>query len=271
MSPSSAACPQCGSPVPAGAPFGSCPKCLVSSAFADEEPDSEPELPGEFIGSYRLLGKLGEGGFGEVYEAEQEQPVRRRVALKLLKRGMDTRQVVARFEAERQALALMDHPHVATVYDAGESDDGRPFFVMELVEGQPITDYCRDHRLSLRERLGLFISVCQGVQHAHSKGLIHRDLKPSNVLVTERDGQPVPKVIDFGIAKATDQLLTAKTIYTELGRFIGTPVYMSPEQAGGSGANHDIRSDVYSLGAMLYELLTGQTPLDHSPASTVDK
>ncbi len=197
-----------------------------------------------------------------VYVAEQKEPVKRRVALKIIKLGMDTRQVVARFEAERQALAMMDHPHIAKVLDAGATDSGRPYFVMELVRGIRITEYCDQNKLSTKQRLELFIPVCQAIQHAHQKGIIHRDIKPSNILVTLHDGVPVPKVIDFGIAKATQQDLTDKTVYTQLQQFVGTPAYMSPEQAEMSGLDIDTRSDIYSLGVLLYELLTGQTPFD---------
>jgi len=221
------------------------------------------EQVGERIGRYKLLQKIGEGGCGVVYMAEQEEPVRRRVALKVIKLGMDTKQVVARFEAERQALALMDHPNIAKVLDAGATDQGRPFFVMELVKGIPVTRYCDENKLNTRQRLDLFIQICQAVQHAHQKGIIHRDLKPSNVLVADHDGTPVPKVIDFGIAKATtDQRLTDKTLFTAFEQFIGTPAYMSPEQAKLSGLDIDTRSDIYSLGVLLYELLTGKTPFD---------
>jgi serine/threonine protein kinase/tetratricopeptide (TPR) repeat protein len=221
------------------------------------------EKPGDRIGRYKLLQQLGEGGCGVVYMAEQEEPVRRRVALKVIKLGMDTKSVIARFEAERQALALMDHPNIAKVLDAGATDTGRPFFVMELVRGIKITDYCDQNNLSTEQRLELFVQVCHAVQHAHQKGIIHRDLKPSNILVTLHDGVPVPKVIDFGVAKATsDQRLTDKTVFTAFEQFIGTPAYMSPEQAEMSGLDIDTRSDIYSLGVLLYELLTGGTPLD---------
>ncbi len=221
------------------------------------------EKPGDKIGRYKLLQQIGEGGCGVVYMAEQEEPVRRRVALKVIKLGMDTKNVIARFEAERQALALMDHPNIAKVFDAGATDTGRPFFVMELVRGTKITEFCDANKISTEERLKLFVQVCQAIQHAHQKGVIHRDIKPSNVLVTLRDGVPVPKVIDFGIAKATtDQRLTDKTVFTAFEQFIGTPAYMSPEQAEMSELGVDTRSDIYSLGVLLYELLTGLTPFD---------
>jgi serine/threonine protein kinase/tetratricopeptide (TPR) repeat protein len=215
---------------------------------------------GQQIGRYKLLEQIGEGGFGTVWAAEQREPVKRRVALKIIKLGMDTKQVIARFEAERQALAMMDHPNIARVLDAGSTDLGRPFFVMELVKGVPILDYCDTEKLDTRARLELFMRVCHAIQHAHQKGIIHRDIKPSNVLVTLHDGVPVPKVIDFGIAKATNQDLTEKTLYTQHRQMIGTPAYMSPEQAEMSGLDVDTRSDIYSLGVLLYELLTGTTP-----------
>jgi len=214
--------------------------------------------PGATIGPYKLLQQIGEGGFGVVYMAEQQQPIVRRVALKVIKLGMDTKQVIARFDAERQALALMDHLNIARIFDAGATDSGRPYFVMELVHGVPITEYCDRERLSLRERLEIFLPVCRAVAHAHQKGIIHRDLKPSNVLVTLHDGRPVPKVIDFGVAKALHQKLTERTLFTEFGQFIGTPAYMSPEQSEMSGLDIDTRTDIYSLGTLLYELLTGQ-------------
>src|SRR6058998_1441793 len=221
------------------------------------------EGPGTVIGRYKLLEKIGEGGMGVVYMAEQREPLVRKVALKIIKVGMDTRQVIARFEAEQQALALMDHPNIAKVLDAGATETGRPFFVMELVRGVKITEYCDQNSLPTTKRLGLFVPICQAIQHAHQKGIIHRDIKPSNILVTLHDGVPVPKVIDFGIAKATSgQTLTDKTVFTAFEQFIGTPAYMSPEQAEMSGLDIDNRSDVYALGVLLYELLTGCTPFD---------
>jgi serine/threonine protein kinase/Flp pilus assembly protein TadD len=232
-------------------------------ATIDLSPADAPlaEKPGTLIGPYKLLEQIGEGGMGVVYMADQQAPVRRRVALKIIKAGMDTRQVIARFEAERQALALMDHSNIARVLDAGATDSGRPYFVMELVKGVPITEYCDQHNLSIPKRLELFGQVCQAVQHAHQKGLIHRDIKPSNVLVSTQDDRPVAKVIDFGVAKAMQGQLTEKTLFTEFQHLVGTPAYMSPEQAGGS-LDIDTRSDVYSLGVLLYELLAGTPPFD---------
>ena len=221
------------------------------------------EAAGSVIGPYKLLQQIGEGGMGTVYMAEQTQPVRRKVALKVIKPGMDSRQVIARFEAERQALAMMDHANIARVFDAGATESGRPYFVMELVHGVPITRYCDDNQLTPRQRLELFVPVCQAIQHAHQKGIIHRDIKPSNVMITLYDGKPVPKVIDFGVAKATEQRLTERTLFTQYGTLVGTLEYMSPEQAEMSALGVDTRSDIYSLGVLLYELLTGSTPLSH--------
>jgi WD40 repeat protein/serine/threonine protein kinase len=238
-----------------------------NAASAKASPDTVTfvmigERPGDQVGRYKLLQQIGEGGVGVVFMAEQGEPVRRRVALKVLKPGMDTKSVIARFESERQALALMDHPNIAKVLDAGSTATGRPYFVMELVRGIRITDYCDQNRLPTRERLALFIQVCQAIQHAHQKGIIHRDIKPSNILVTLHDGVPVPKVIDFGIAKAVDQRLTDKTFFTEFQSLMGTPAYMSPEQAEMSGLDIDTRTDIYSLGVLLYEMLSGKTPFD---------
>ena len=271
-------CAVCGTPLTPHTLEGLCPRCLLRET-PDETPltqSAEPEGPGATapptparrpgvgarLGRYRLLQQIGEGGFGVVYLAEQEEPVRRRVALKILKEGMDTRQVIARFEAERQALALMDHPSIAKVLDAGATDTGRPYFVMELVPGLKITEYCDQHQLPAKERLQLFQRVCHAVQHAHQKGIIHRDLKPSNILVTAHDGVPVPKIIDFGVAKAIAQRLTEKTLLTASAQMIGTPAYMSPEQATLASEDIDTRSDIYSLGVLLYELLTGHPPFE---------
>jgi serine/threonine protein kinase/regulation of enolase protein 1 (concanavalin A-like superfamily) len=259
-------CSRCGTELSVGMTGGGyCLGCLLQLGL-DTSPDTAPESDlteksGDRIGPYKLIQQIGEGGCGVVYMAEQEQPIRRRVALKIIKLGMDTKSVIARFEAERQALAMMDHPNIAKVFDAGATETGRPYFVMELVRGIKITDYCDQQKLSTNHRLDLFVQVCQAIQHAHQKGIIHRDIKPSNILVTEEDGPPVPKVIDFGIAKATtDQQLSDKTLYTAFEQFIGTPAYMSPEQAGLGGLDVDTRSDIYSLGVLLYELLTGEPP-----------
>jgi non-specific serine/threonine protein kinase/serine/threonine-protein kinase len=236
----------------------------TTDGSSQEHPDGQRapgERVGDCIGDYKLLESIGEGGFGTVYMAEQVRPVRRRVALKIIKLGMDTRGIVARFEQERQALALMDHPNVAKVLDAGATHTGRPYFAMELVKGRPITAFCDEHALTIPERLALFAQVCRAVQHAHTKGVIHRDIKPANVLVSEQDGRPQSKIIDFGIAKAMQHPLTDKTIFTEFRQFVGTPEYMSPEQAAGS-LDIDTRSDVYALGVLLYEMLAGVTPLD---------
>ncbi|MFC1652477.1 serine/threonine protein kinase, partial [Planctomycetota bacterium] len=216
----------------------------------------------EQIGRYRILELLGEGGCGLVYLAEQQRPMKRRVALKVIKPGMDSKQVIARFEAERQALALLDHPNIAHVYDTGVTEAGRPYFVMEYVQGLPLTEHCDRQKLTIAERLQLFLSICQAVEHAHSKAIIHRDLKPSNILVSIQGDQAIPKIIDFGIAKAVSQPLTEQTLYTQQGQLIGTPEYMSPEQADLANPDIDTRSDVYSLGVVLYELLTGVLPID---------
>ena len=249
--------------------FGECIANLGVDAGNVSEPadpmdgsEATGEKVGSRVGRYRLLRQLGEGGCGEVYLAEQEEPVRRRVALKVIKLGMATKNVIGRFEVERQALALMDHPNIAKVLDAGATEQGRPYFVMELVGGVKITTFCDEHQLEARQRLDLFIQVCQAIQHAHQKGVIHRDIKPSNILVSVQDGVAMPKVIDFGIAKATASRLTDETTFTAAGQFVGTPAYMSPEQAELSGLDVDTRSDIYSLGVLLYELLTGRTPFD---------
>jgi WD40 repeat protein/serine/threonine protein kinase len=234
-----------------------------------ETVEQSGERPGTVIGPYKLLEPIGAGGFGVVFMAEQQHPIRRRVALKVIKPGMDSREVLARFEAERQALALMDHPNIAKVFDGGETATGRPYFVMELVRGVPITEFCDLNHLGVRDRLMLFVDVCRAVQHAHQKGVIHRDLKPTNVLVTLHDGRPVPKVIDFGVAKAVGQPLTDKTLFTGFAQMVGTPLYMSPEQAELSGLDVDTRADIYSLGVLLYELLTGTTPFDRDRLRTL--
>ncbi len=285
-------CNECGAAIPADSPSRLCAKCLFGLALEGEHagvwdpeapghaPEVGPELEGggtdmtiavatpltekvgDRIGRYKLLQQIGEGGFGVVYMAQQVEPVKRRVALKIIKLGMDTKQVVARFEAERQALALLDHPNIAKVLDAGATETGRPYFVMELVHGVKVTEYCDENQLPTQQRLELFILICRAVQHAHQKGIIHRDIKPSNILVTLHDGVPVPKIIDFGIAKATQAELTEQTVFTHFGQFLGTPAYMSPEQAEMSCLDVDTRSDIYSLGVLLYELLTGDTPLE---------
>jgi eukaryotic-like serine/threonine-protein kinase len=234
----------------------------ATDLLASADGPSVSERAGTVIGPYKLLEQIGEGRFSVVFLAQQRHPVRRKVALKVLKVGMDTREVIARFEAERQALALMDHAHIARVFDAGATPSGHPYFVMELVRGTPITRFCDENQLPIRERLALFIHVCRAVQHSHQKGVIHRDLKPTNVLVTLDNGVPVPKVIDFGFAKALGLPITDKTLFTNVAEVVGTPLYMSPEQAEMSGLDVDTRSDVYGLGVLLYELLTGTTPYD---------
>jgi len=245
-----------------GAALPTIVETLDARATPVEPPIKEPGLGSLIAGKYRLVEELGKGGMGVVFLADQTAPVKRQVALKIIKLGMDTHHVVARFEAERQALAVMDHPNIAKVFDGGATDTGRPYFVMELVKGIPLTTYCDQNELTTRERLELFIPICEAVQHAHQKGVIHRDLKPSNVLVAVQDGKPVPKIIDFGIAKAIDHRLAESTLFTEQGLLIGTPAYMSPEQAEMSGLDIDTRTDIYSLGVMLYELLIGVLPFD---------
>jgi serine/threonine protein kinase len=265
-------CPQCGAELDSGGPAGLCPNCLIQGAFdssvAAEESgtqtiDTANTAPGDDdFGRYHILRPLGEGGMGAVYLAEQREPIRRFVALKVIKPGMDTGQVLARFANERQALAIMDHPNIARIIDAGATPKGRPYFVMEYIEGVPITQYCDGKRMTIGERLTLFLAVCHAVEHAHQKGVIHRDLKPSNVLVMEQQGTHVPKVIDFGIAKATDQWAVENTLLTQFGQMVGTPEYASPEQAEVTTGAVDETSDVYSLGVMLYELLIGTVPFD---------
>jgi serine/threonine protein kinase len=255
-----------------GDPAGLCPKCLIQGAFdtpvgADEFRTQTIDVAiaptgDDDFGRYQILRPLGEGGMGTVYLAEQREPIRRFVALKVVKLGMDTGQVLARFAKERQALAMMDHPNIARIFDAGATRKGRPYFVMEFIEGEPITQYCDRIRIAVGQRLELFLAVCRGVQHAHQKGVIHRDLKPSNVLVMEQEGTPVPKVIDFGIAKATDRWAVETTLLTQFGQMVGTPEYASPEQAEVTTGDVDESSDVYSLGVLLYELLIGCVPFD---------
>ena len=261
MSPS---CPDCGAPLP---PDGMCTQCLIRLGLdsrSTEVPQASavPQGDPQTIGAYRVVRKLGEGGMGVVYLAEQEQPIRRSVAIKIIKLGMNTREVVARFEAERQTLAEMEHPGIARVFEAGSTADGRPYFVMEHVDGVSITEYCDRHRLTTRQRVALFATVCDAVHHAHLRGVIHRDIKPSNVLVAEIDGQGQPKVIDFGVAKATARSLVERSVFTELGQIVGTLEYMSPEQAELTGLDVDLRSDVYSLGVLFFELLVGSPPFE---------
>ncbi len=260
-------CPQCGAELMPNAPEGLCPRCLMKVGLeGDADVTLESPLiegPGTTIGRYKLLELIGEGGMGLVYLAEQQEPIRRKVALKIVKLGMDTKQVIARFEAERQVLALLDHSNIARVLDAGTTETGRPYFVMEYVKGMSITKYCDRHKLSVEKRLKLFLRVCEAVHHAHQKGIIHRDIKPANILVSVQDDRPVPKIIDFGIAKAVTQPLTERTLYTRQGQLLGTPEYMSPEQADMGNEDIDTRADIYSLGVVLYELLAGALPFEH--------
>ena len=261
-------CPQCGAELTPDAPEGLCPRCLMEVGLENDagvtiESPGVIEGPGTTIGRYKLLELIGEGGMGLVYLAEQQEPVKRRVALKIIKPGMDTKRVIARFEAERQTLALLDHANIARVFDAGATDAGRPYFVMEHVKGMSINKYCDRHKLSIEQRLKLFLQVCYAVHHAHQKGIIHRDIKPSNILVSVQDDRPVPKIIDFGIAKAVTQPLTEQTLFTRQGQLLGTPEYMSPEQADMANQDIDTRADIYSLGVVLYELLAGALPFEH--------
>src|SRR5579871_4647512 len=265
-------CPQCGTGLGSDDPAGLCHKCLMQGVFEsslgghDSGIETVDTVTAGFsdddFGRYHILRPLGEGGMGTVYLAEQREPIRRFVALKVVKLGMDTGQVLARFANERQALAIMDHPSIARIFDAGATPKGRPYFVMEYIAGVPITQYCDRRRMTIGQRLEVFLSVCRAVQHAHQKGVIHRDLKPSNVLVMEQEEKPVAKVIDFGIAKATDQWAVEKTLLTQFGQMVGTPEYASPEQAEVMTGEVDERSDVYSLGVILYELLIGTVPFD---------
>src|SRR5580700_5531519 len=265
-------CPQCDAELGSGDPAGLCPQCLIQGAFDSSLGGDTSKTQtihtatalaaDEDFVRYHVLRTLGEGGMGTVYLAEQREPIRRYVALKVVKLGMDTGQVLARFANERQALAMMDHPNIARIFDAGATPKGRPYFVMEYIEGIPITQYCDRNRIAIGQRLELFLAVCRAVQHAHQKGVIHRDLKPSNLLVTEKDGSPVPKVIDFGIAKATDKWAVENTLLTQFGQMVGTPEYASPEQAEVTTGDVNESSDVYSLGVILYELLIGTVPYD---------